>query len=189
MSLPDAIFDKVEDWPDKAWDRFPSRYAGKKRIEALVRGLADGTQLLEDLIYDVLMSTVLESATGALLDQWGALAGSPRGPLEDDVYRRIIKARVRANLSSGHVGDMIEIYAEATAPSEVRYFDHFPAGFRLTAFRARPMGASRRRRIREIMGDAKPGGVNISLCEAITGSLRLGGDDLPGLNNSLSRTI
>lgn len=189
MTLPDSIFDKIEDWADRAWSRFPSRYRGKRRIEALVRGLADGTQLLEDLLYDVLQSTVLDSSTGALLDQWGALAGELRGPLDDTVYRQLIRARIKANVSDGTVEDMIEIYQIATAPSEVRYWGHFPAGFRMTAFRASPMSVGRRRKIRILFDDVRPAGVGVSLCEAIVGSLRLGGDNLPNLNNALSRVI
>ena len=189
MNLPESTYDHIEDFAEKAWDRFPFRYTGKRRIRALVKALADGTQILEDLIYDVLMSEFIDSATGEALDTWGELAGATRGPLVDSVYRKIVKARMLVNVTSGKTDELIQIYEIATAPSDVRWWDHYPAGFRLTAHRKSPMSAPRRRRFRELMEDAKGGGIGMSLCEALPGSLKFDEGNDNGFNSTFSRTI
>jgi len=182
------LVDHVADWAQRAWDRFPSRYRGKQRIEALVRSFGDAAQMLEDLAYEVLVDTLLTNASGVTLDKLGAIAGSPRGPFTDHEYKQIIRARILANTCIGTVDDVVAVYEAATAPSEVRYWGHPPAGYRLTAFRQYPMSDARRRRVKALMASVT-GPMTVSLCEAIDGSLRLGGDDLPNLNNALSRTL
>ncbi|MFA9271865.1 MAG: hypothetical protein ACEQSX_14135, partial [Baekduiaceae bacterium] len=72
-------FTHIADHADRAVAALPSRDRRGARKVAVTRGLAAGVQLLEDIAFDVLLSTRFEVAVGAQLEIWGAIVGEKRG--------------------------------------------------------------------------------------------------------------
>lgn len=188
MAKSTTLLEKIWSYGDEAVDRLIGIYQRKERWQGLMRGLAAGLQRVEDDAYDVLFSTILELAGGDALDQWGRMVGEPREGLTDGEYRPFIEARILANLSDGTPGDLIQIYGIITEANRVLHWDHYPAGFRLTAFRDDPMGEMRVDRVVRMMRDIKPGGIQMVLCEALTGALQMASSG-PPLGSSLSRVL
>jgi hypothetical protein len=81
----------------------------KPRIQALVRRLTATMQDFETAAIELLRMRRVELATGDLLDKFGAMVGQPRGDLDDETYRRYIRATIRAHRSHGLPVDLTEI--------------------------------------------------------------------------------
>lgn len=167
----------VPDWPDRAEDRL-LRAWDKPRIRALLLALGTGIQAQEEMAWDVLVSTQLESATGVSLDQWGAIVGEQRGPLSDSEYRRFIMVRMLVNRCNGSVDSLIEILDLATQPnSEVLHLDNFPAGLYLQVTRKTWMTAPMLRRVGRLMEDVRPAGRHMTCIETVEGGFGFEGSD------------
>jgi hypothetical protein len=166
----------VQDHEARAAADLPIARRGS-RWTAAARAVGRGVQRLEDAAWSLLVDTGLSSASGAVLDRLGSYVGEPRGPFTDDVYRRFIGARILANRSDGTPEAMLAILARLTEPSEVEYFGTPPAGFVIQVTRTEPMLDSQRRRIRRIVGDARPLGVGVDLILVI--DRRFGFDEDP----------
>lgn len=151
-----------------AQDRF------RPRLRALLEAMGEGAQTQEDQFFDLLVSRGLDMATGAALNQWGAIVGEQRGALGDDDYRRFIRARILANICEGTPDELLAIFALVTGPSDVRYFLHPPAGFRLQAARTAPLSDVVVRRVRRLMQSIKPAGVSMVLTESTPASMLFG---------------
>jgi hypothetical protein len=143
---------------------FDRRFA--PRMKAFVEAMAGGAQDLEDAAFDLLLSTGIDDATGALLDRLGRIVGEARGGLDDGAYRGFIRIRVRANLALGSRDELIDICRDATGADSVRLFDLFPAAFGLIAYRQEPMSERLRARVRALMRDIKPGGIGMTLMDS-----------------------
>lgn len=166
----------VPDWPTRGEDRL-LRPWDKPRIRALVEALGEGSQLQEELAWDMLVSTGLAEATGDALDQWGEIVGEQRGPLSDTHYRRFILARMLVNRSSGTVDELLEILDVATEPNVgVYHQDNLPAGFYLQVERRYFMTDDVYRRVARLLEDARPAGRHMSVIEAITGGFGFDAD-------------
>ena len=184
--MPDLVY--TPDHRARALSDLVSAYRGRPRIEALVEALAGGAEAAEDETFGLLLSHTLTAAQGALLDQWGALVGEARQGLDDEDYRRFIRARLLANRSQGTVPELVAVFSIITEPGAVRYHDHFPAGFRLTVYRPSPMSAQLRGRVRRMMYAIKPAGVGMTLAEGSLDALQLS-EANRGLGSPLSRTF
>lgn len=143
----------------------------RPKLRALLEAVGEAVQIQEDQFFDLIVSRGLDIATGVSLEQWGRIVGESRGGLGNDDYRRIIEARILANLSQGTADELVAIFQVLTAPSTVRYFPHYPAGFRLQTLRGEPLGDLLARRIGRLMRSIKPAGVGMVLTEALTDSL------------------
>lgn len=161
-----AEIDYIPDHGERAAENLPTAFHDADNVEALTRALAAGVQMLEDQVFDIVVSSYLGTARGDQLDQWGALVGEERGDLRDEQYRVFIKGRILANHAESTPDDLIEIYQELTAPSVVRLWELYPTAYHLTAYRRDPLSGLARRRIRSIMEDAKPLGTEHVLSES-----------------------
>lgn len=167
----------IEDHPDRAvanalaQDRCAE---DSPRYVSLLAAMGEGVQLQEEQFFDLLVGRGLNLATGAALEQWGAIVGEARGGLTDDDYRRFIKARVLANTSDGTPDELLTIFALITSPSQVRYFIHPPAAFRLQTIRGELLSDDMVRRVVRMMRSVKPAGVAMVLTEAVPGSILFG---------------
>lgn len=169
MANGDLVF--IPDHKAQARTRLLSQYHDKPNIEALVQSLATGTQMLEDQIFDLLISTTLTAAQGDALDQWGALVGEVRGSLGDEDYRRFIRARILVNNSEGTTDELLAIWSLLVEPFiEIRHYNYAPATFELMVLRDDYMTDERARRIGQTMRAVKPAGVAMMLLEAVPGS-------------------
>jgi hypothetical protein len=81
----------------------------KPRLRNMFSNEAHRVQLLEDATWDWWNQLDLEAADGVFLDRIGEIVGESRQGRPDDVYRLWIRARAKANRSSGSVGDLLEI--------------------------------------------------------------------------------
>lgn len=145
-----------------------SVYQDRPRIEALIKSLAgsSGVQELEDDFRDLRAYHEVDKAVGEQLDQWGRLVNEPRGGLPDSVYQRFVKARIQANYAQGKREELIKVYAKITDADRVLYTDYFPAALGLVSFRSTPMNSTVVQRVRRMMEDIQPGGVELELMEA-----------------------
>ncbi len=167
----------IADHADRAVAGLPSRDRRGARKVAVTRGLAAGVQLLEDIAFDVLLSTRLGVATGAQLDVWGGIVGERRGALtQDTVYRRFVMARAQVNVCRGNSDALIAIWLLLTDPQWVYLRDAPPMGFVLYAVRATLLDANLGRRVRRTMRDAKPAAYEMALVQSPVGYFGFDGD-------------
>lgn len=87
---------------------------GKPRIAALLRAMLQRVQELEDVAWDVMTRYTVDEADTARLDVIGRVVGQPRFWGDDDTYRWVIRAKIRANRSRGLVDDIIQVIQLAT---------------------------------------------------------------------------
>ncbi|MEE9481202.1 MAG: hypothetical protein V3V34_11765 [Kiloniellales bacterium] len=87
-----------------------SQFDGSPRIQRIATIMQTRVQETEDLCWDFLQEQLLAVAVGVHLERLGRKIGELRGPFSDDtVYRRIILARVLANISEGLYETLIGI--------------------------------------------------------------------------------
>lgn len=77
----------------------------KKMVTALITPFAT----LETALLALLTQRSVDTAIGAQLDVLGKIVGEVRNGLDDDDYRRYVRARVLANRSQGVSEDLIKI--------------------------------------------------------------------------------
>jgi len=158
----------------------PSQFTQGPRWIALWKGLAAAFQACEDELFDLHVSTGLDLATGAALDQWAELVGEERGGLDDTWLRQFIRARILANLSTSSEDELIRIYGILTAGA-ARCITYYPACFSLFTVRDSYMPADIRRRVARFMAEIKPAGVEMVLSEAVSGFQGFAGDPTSGM--------
>lgn len=81
----------------------------KPRFKALVRRFCGPLQKAEHAAVQLMIYRTVDTAFGELLNQFGKLVGQPRRDLDDDDYRRYIRARIKANRSRGTGPDILAI--------------------------------------------------------------------------------
>ena len=169
----EIAFDYEGDHRGLAISRLPGYLRVQPRVKHLLRALAGGIQDVEDVIWGVLLGTILPSAVGDALDRWGNLVGEPRGSLTSDLdYRPVITARILANRCPGDLDSLIGVLSAATAPSHCIEFIELqpgPAAFKLQVTRESWMSEPRRLRVRRVLADASPGGVDARYIEGVVG--------------------
>lgn len=164
----------------------------RPKYAALLAGLADQIQELEDDLFDLRNDQLLANAAGEQLDRYGRLVGELRGGLSDADYRRFIGARILSNLCEGTVDELIEILRIISAPqvtgTVVEYQERYPAAFDLRFFRGTWLSTLMRARVSAHMGDLSPAGVGMRVVEGTDLAFRL--DVGPGLDfGELSRIV
>lgn len=164
----------IEDHPDRAVANALAQDRCSPRYKSLLEAMGEGVQTQEEQFFDLLVGRGLNLATGVSLEQWGAIVGEQRGGLNDGDYRRFIKARILANIAEGTPDELLTVWALVTSPSDVRYFIHPPAAFRLQAVRGELLSDALVRRIKRLMVSIKPAGVAMVLTEALSGSILFG---------------
>lgn len=173
----------VPDWPDRARRALLGVDWSKPRLAALAMALGEGTQTMEDVTFDLLLTTRLEAASGVTLDVFGRIVGELRGPLADSDYRRFIQARILANVSKGSIDEVVAIWALVTGGQRVAYATMYPAGYSLLTVRPSWLSEPLRRRVRRIMDDVRPAGVTHELVEALVGYFGFDGDEALGFGD------
>jgi hypothetical protein len=94
-------------------NKFPHIYIKEKvsNLGKLIQTILEELQLIESTKDEVELQDELNNATGITLDKHGELVGQERGPFSDDIYRILIKSKIRQNLSGGDVNLIIEYIA------------------------------------------------------------------------------
>lgn len=81
----------------------------ENNITKLVRALVEPAQGVENALQQLLTERLIDTAVGYQLDILGKIAGQTRDGLDDETYRRYIRARIAANNSDGNVEDLIKV--------------------------------------------------------------------------------
>lgn len=157
-------FEKIESYyeevvkPNMLW-----QFEESQRIQAYFHAGAEACQIFEDEVDELYSALRFSQAEGKNLDIWGLLVGEPRSGLEDDDYRRFIRARVRTNLSVGTEEEILEIWKLVTDSEDVHSVAGFPAAYTLTAVMDAVPTGSLASRISRFMRLSKPLGVDINI--------------------------
>lgn len=128
---------KITDHAEQAYARLVEQYKGKPKFKAVLYALARQIQELEDAYYQLLTERSIDTAVGVVLDILGKIVGERRGGASDADYRLRIRARIRANLSSGTVEEIYAVFRALLGPAVAltavfKWLDAFPAQFVFT---------------------------------------------------------
>ena len=158
--------------PDMASDMvnaLPAGLYGQPRLEAFVRALGHGCQMLEDRVHDTALALSLDGAENEHLDLVGKLVGERRDGLADGLYRRFIAARLLANRCEGTVDQLLEIVRILTQPEAYAHFIYSPskAGFKLYFQRSAALPDEVVDRVTRLLLSVKPAGRSMLLVEIL----------------------
>jgi hypothetical protein len=95
---------------------------GKPRIMSFVWAMTSEVQVLEDAIYSVILLRMVDNAFPLQLAILGSIVGQPNsGGFDTEVYRSLIKAKIRTNRSHGTLRDILETFRLLHPPSAKWY--------------------------------------------------------------------
>lgn len=153
----------ISDHAARALDRVLLQYREKPKLKALIELHAGRVQEIEDRAFEFLNRLVLPTAIGAQLDRIGGIVGQAREGRDDDTYRIWIAARIRLNLGSGTVPELVDLFAPLLpATAIVAIHRGAPAEFSLTIGND-VLAAGDYLPFLQLLREAKPGGVRATL--------------------------
>lgn len=94
----------------------------KKNIKAIASVGLRQTQKIENAIFDVINSRLLDNAVGVQLDLWGKIVGQPRGNYGDTAYRAAIRIKILVNISKGRTSDLLKIIQSCVPDATAVYY-------------------------------------------------------------------
>jgi hypothetical protein len=117
---------RIDNHWEQAQELLLEQYKRAPRFLAWLKSYVDRVQTLENAIWDVIVSRIVETAVGVQLDAIGNLVVEPRNGKSDEVYRLYVLARIRLNWSNGKAVDIIEVLRIVEAAG-FRYLEYPPA--------------------------------------------------------------
>lgn len=118
---------------EQAVARLIEQFKDKARLTAVITGLVDPMQDIEDMLA-FLRDNRMYSATGVALDRLGDIVGQPRaGGQTDADYLIRIQTRVIQNVSRGEPERLILVYKILMGATLVLLSEHFPAAYSLAS--------------------------------------------------------
>jgi len=136
----------------------------RERIRKLCELIADQVQLMDNVTWQVLTNSILATATGDILDEYGKIFDHARGALTDAQYRRALSTVIAAHQSDGLAKEVIYL-ASTLIGVPVRYQQYQPAAYRLTYTIATAIASDWETRVLAILEIARPAGVSYQLVE------------------------
>lgn len=134
-----------------------AQFKGLPRIEALVGAFMDQIQKIEDVLWSLFTEDWIDTASGDRLDVIGDIVGEERGGAVDDDYRAFIRARIRANRSSGLLSELVDIVRLIQSDDlDVRAREYYPAALQIEPEEEVAVDAHR---VASMLQDAAPAGV------------------------------
>ncbi len=122
--------DYVADWQQRLQDRIYEQYSELPVIQALSDIFAVQFQALEDSGQSLFTITSIDDSEGVNLDVIGRVVKQLRLGFDDATYRLLLKARVRANKSSGTPEDIYSVFMALIGPgTSMIYIPGGNAGF------------------------------------------------------------
>lgn len=98
---------------DDAFARLPATYRGTPEqpttTELALRAVLTPLVPLRQAVDDLITQTSIDNATGVWLDEIGVIVGRPRAGVNDDTYRRYLRAQIATNKSSGTIPEILRI--------------------------------------------------------------------------------
>lgn len=104
----------------------------KANIQAILTAWLDQIQSLEDAIFAVYQSRILDNAVGEQLDLLGALVGEPRNNRSDTFYKVGIRVRILVNFSDGTPEDLAKIGVAGAPDATTNYVDSGGGHFQIS---------------------------------------------------------
>jgi hypothetical protein len=89
--------------------RLPEHLKDLPGWEAWITSFGEEFQELEDAFVQLRDERTIDTATGVTLEDIGRRVGEPPSGLDEEIYRRRIRARIAANRSKGRVKDLIRV--------------------------------------------------------------------------------
>lgn len=119
----------ITDHRAAALARLAQQLKGKTNLELFMGTFANRYQGVEDALWQLYTERWLETALGQQLDVLGRIIGQPRGnSANDEAYRLRLRARQRANHSSGTIEQLIAVFVALGIPVADLWFEpQFPA--------------------------------------------------------------
>ncbi len=158
-SETDLPLHEIEDHYERAITRLLAEFQNKPRLAALLAILIKPIQELEGVFWDLKIKRTLDEAEGAQLDLIGRILLEPRGPLDDEDYRAVLRVKITVLRSSGRAPELMHI-CEILTGNEYRLTEFFPAAILVDIFTT-PLFDPRL--IKRFLQQAKSAGVRIDL--------------------------
>lgn len=137
--------EKISDHVQRALDNLIPRWRSSPTMRALVTGLVEEVQELEEGVVDLVIKRYLASAEGVHLDFYGDILDQARNGRSDEDYRRLLEVKILANRGGSTPPVIGEIaarlfYSEGTGEDGrgVRYIQVQPAAYQLQTTPAKP---------------------------------------------------
>lgn len=148
-----------------AQGRVVSQYRELPLFMALIGQLGGQVQLIEDALWALYQAAFLDTATDVWLEYIGSIVGEAREGFVDLDYRRLIKARILANRSSGSIDEVIAVIATALEIDPTLLFlraeEFYPASMLIElAIDVNP-SLDLQNRVVRILARARPAGVRL----------------------------
>lgn len=132
-AVPLVIPSRSTDHVERGLAKLTERWRNSATIKGWLTSYLRRVQEVEDLLWQIIDTRVLDNCVGTQLDLWGAFADYPRFTADDDIYRAALKGRLMALRSNGSIPDLIKIVqlvlgvdiaARVTQkmPKQVRFF-------------------------------------------------------------------
>jgi hypothetical protein len=101
--------DHIAEMLERLPEQFRSQTDSGNNIEQVISAIGSAVQDLEQALQQVLTQRSIENAVGAQLDAIGSIVKETRRGLDDETYRRRVRARIVANRSNGTLEDLIRV--------------------------------------------------------------------------------
>lgn len=140
--------------------KFAAPFWGKPRWAALFVAIARQIQELEDVFWDILEKRTIENATGVQLAILGKLVGQIDPGLGEDIFRNLIRVRIRINRSRATRDDLIEVLQLLGIASEDRTLAAVGSAFRLDMYTEPPLPTAL---MHSVLSEALAAGVGLHI--------------------------
>ena len=126
----------ITDWATRLKSRLFEQFKDEEthpNFHAIVEAIAARAQDIENVAQQVYTITSIDDSEGVQLDVLGRIVREPRGGKTDALYRLFIRAKVRANRSSGTHEDLYAVLVALFGPgTEATITPAPPAGIVVT---------------------------------------------------------
>jgi hypothetical protein len=127
---PTAVSLAVSNHQQVAVTRLLEQFKAQPIVVASVESMASPMQSVENGAWSLETERIIDTAVGPQLENFGAIVGQQREQFDDEDYRRYVRARVRLNVSSGTIPEIIGILEILLEEGQtLRFLNEFPAGF------------------------------------------------------------
>ncbi len=130
--------EKIEQHTERAIVSLAPPFWGKPRIAAFLAAFADRIQSLEDDLWEIMESRTIDAGDLVRLKVIGRFIGQPRLTFDLETYRKVLKARARANVSKGTRTDILAVLTILLGPGEYEIVELGNATLYITALSAVP---------------------------------------------------
>lgn len=121
---------KINDYDDIARERMLEQFKAvcAGNLDGLVQIFVGEIQEIEDVLFDLLLQRVVDSATGDALDTIGAIVGIAREGRNNTDYRAAIFVQIQVNNTGGQEAALAALLENLVNPVTIDIVEVFPAG-------------------------------------------------------------